>query len=57
VRSFSADSLYMARVLDSLARDPQQVVELQTAGTDWARAHSWTALAPMYRERLASACS
>lgn len=55
VRSFSADSLYMARVLDTLARDPQQVVELQTQAVTWAKANSWSELAPLYRERLASA--
>ncbi len=56
VRSFSADSLYMARVLDSLARDPQKVVELQTQAVEWSKAHSWEQLAPMYREMLAVSC-
>lgn len=56
VRSFSADSLYMARVLDTLARDPQQVVELQTRAVTWARANAWNLLVPTYRKRLAEAC-
>ena len=56
VRSFSADSLYLARVLDSLARDPQQVVELQTQAVTWAKANAWSQLAPLYRERLKEAC-
>lgn len=56
VRSFAADPVYLARVLDDLARHSERVAELQTAGTAWAKGMSWSELAPMYRERLAGAC-
>jgi hypothetical protein len=56
VRSFAADAVFLARTLDTLARNPERVAELQTAGVTWAKANAWSELAPMYRERLASAC-
>ncbi len=56
VRSFSADAVFLARTLDTLARNPERVAELQTAGIQWAKANGWDQLEPMYRERLASAC-
>ena len=55
VRSFAADAVFLAHTLDTLARNPERVVELQTAGVAWAKAHSWDQLGPMYRERLALA--
>ena len=56
VRSFSADPVFLARTLDTLARNPERVAELQTAGVAWAKANAWSELAPMYRERLSEAC-
>lgn len=56
VRSFAADPVYLARVLDDLARHPERVAELQTQATAWAKAHSWSELGPMYRRMLAEAC-
>ncbi len=56
VRSFAADAVFMSRTLDTLARNPERVAELQTAGVAWAKAMAWSELAPMYRERLAEAC-
>jgi hypothetical protein len=56
VRSFAADAVFMARTLDTLARNPERVAELQTAGTAWAKSMAWSELAPTYRERLALAC-
>lgn len=57
VRSFSADPVFLARTLDTLARNPGRVAELQTAGVTWAKAHGWDQLEPMYRERLKETCS
>lgn len=56
VRSFSADPVFLARTLDTLARNPERVVELQTAGVAWGKAHAWSEMAGLYRERLAEAC-
>lgn len=56
VKSFSTNPRYLAAVLDRMAREPSMVAELQTAGVAWAKSHSWSELAPMYRERLAEAC-
>lgn len=57
VRSFSADPAVMARAMDSLARRPAYLAEMQGRAVEWARAHSWTELAPVYRQRLAEACA
>ncbi len=57
VRSFCTDATYLARVLELHARLPKKVAALQEAGTAWAREHSWSALAPLYRDLLAEACS
>lgn len=57
VRSFSADPTFLARTLDTLARNPERVAELQTAGVAWSKANGWDQLGPMYRERLASVCT
>lgn len=55
VRSFSADPVSMARTLDDLARNPERVAELQTAGVVWAKANGWDQLEPLYREQLKKA--
>lgn len=56
VRSFTCDPRYIASMMDGLARNPERVVTLQTAGVAWAKAHSWSELGPVYRQRLAEAC-
>lgn len=56
VRSFTCDPRYIASIVDGLARNPERVATLQTAGVAYAKAHSWSELAPVYRQRLAEAC-
>lgn len=56
VRSFAADPVYLARVLDDLARHPERVAELQTQATAWSKAHSWSELRGVYVDRLEEAC-
>lgn len=56
VKSFSANARYLAAVLDRMACNPSMVAELQTQGVAWAKAHGWSQLVGMYRERLAAAC-
>jgi hypothetical protein len=41
--------------LDGLAKNPGEVLTAQQAGIEWARAHTWDVMLPLYREELAQA--
>lgn len=57
VRSFATDPVHLARTLDNLAGRPEYLAELQQRGVEWAKAHSWSELGPMYRRMLEEVCS
>lgn len=56
VKSFSANPRFLAAVLDRMAQNPSMVADLQTQAVTWSKAHGWSQLIGMYRERLAAAC-
>ena len=47
----------IASVLERLVDTPTEVADLKTAARTWAAAHSWDALAPLYRAELERAAA
>lgn len=55
VRTVEVPPLEIARAADELAGDPQLVKDLSLVSLEWAAAHSWEALAPMWWAELEAA--
>lgn len=51
----NVDPRILATAIDSLAQDPESVVRLRRLASDWADAHSWEKLRPLYESELAAA--
>lgn len=56
VRPANADPRRLAMTLDEMAREPELVAAAQLRSVEWAKAHTWTALRPLYEAELADVC-
>lgn len=56
LRPANAEPRHLAAALETFARDPEALAAAQARSLEWAEAHRWSVMRPLYEAELADAC-